>query len=259
MEKQAKKQKFIGFGKIFTITFCAVVIGITFTLADLFSSLITVGGFTFTNSDISIPKFTLFAICTAKTTSNATANEHSVICKNKGGAGYIYILDSSFNIIASMYENEADAQKVASNLKDSGTTAEIITITISPVSFNSSLTTQEKTTLEEAINIFKTTYKQLYDLSISIDTGLINDVNAKLTINELSSKTQTTFNNFSTIFNSQVATSFINIKLKLNDLCSAVNKLINPSTSIPFTSQIKETYCKCIFLLQDLSANINNL
>ena len=257
MENQAKKRKFVNIGKIFTLVFCAVALGLTFTLADLFSSLITVGGFTFTNSDISIPKYTLYAVCTASASTNSSAEQQSSLCKSQGGAGYIYLTNNSFNIVASMYENEADAEKVVSNLKENNIDSNILNIEIPSISFNSSLTTQEKTTLEESITIFKTCYKKLYDLSISLDTGVMNEVNIKLSINQLSSDIKAVCNNFNTVFDSQINNKLLNIKLKLDELYNKMDSLINYTTSLPLTSQIKNTYCCSIFLLKELASALS--
>jgi hypothetical protein len=47
-----KKNKKISVGKLFTIITTLTLVCLSFSMADLFSSLITVGGFSFTNNDI---------------------------------------------------------------------------------------------------------------------------------------------------------------------------------------------------------------
>ena len=91
-----KKNKTISFSKIITI----------------FSIIITVGGFTFTNNDIIFNKYNVYAISLASTDTNALAKQHSNSVKEQGGAGYIYLTNSKYHIVASIYENEADALKV---------------------------------------------------------------------------------------------------------------------------------------------------
>ena len=201
-------------------------------------------------------KYTLYAVSTAKSQSNISATEQSNLCKAKGGAGYTYISDNYFYIIASIYENKADAEKVVQNIKES-TSAEIVTIEISPFSLNSNLSNEEKSALENSITIFKTSYKELYDISISLDTAVMSEVNARLSLNQLNSKITTTLSNFNTMFNEQMTSELLTIKLKLNNLLSSTDKLVNPDPSIPLTSQIKYTYCDAIFLLKDLSQNIS--
>ncbi len=257
MLMKTKKQRFKNLGKIFSLLFCVVAIGLTLTLADFFSSLITVGGFTFTNSDITISKYNLYAVSTASATTTAMSEQLADTCKKQGGAGYIYISDNSYYVLASMYENKADAEKVISNLKESNVSANLIEIEIKPISFANSLESQEKTALENAVNIFKTCYKKLYDISISLDTGVINEVNARLAINELASEIKTTSNNFNTLFDSKLSSNILNIKLKHTELLEVIDKIINPTASIPYTSQIKNSYCSAIFLLKDLASNLS--
>ncbi len=250
--KTKNKKKIISFSKILTIIFCTLAIGLTFSLADLFSSLITVGGFTFTSSDISIAKYTTYAVCTKSATTQASATEYANLTKQQGGAGYLYLANDCYNVVASIYENRPDAEKVVSNLKENNITSFIVQIDIPAISLNSNLTEQEKTTLENSINIFKNTYKQLYDISISLDTAIITEVNAKLTINKLGSDVLSQINNFNTIFGNTYNVEFLNIKTKLNKLSENINELI--STSVPpLTSHIKYTYCSALFLLKDLA------
>ena len=227
------------------------------TLADFFSSLITVGGFSFTNSDISMSKYTTYAISTASVVTNASAKEEANICKNRGGAGYVYMADDKFYIIAGIYENEADAKKVAETLKTSNITSTIIQIDIPLISLKSSLSPQEKSTLENSITIFKTTYKKLYDISVSLDTSVISEVNARLAINELGSEISTATHNFNTMFNSQMNSELVNVKIKLNDLLSEIDQLISSSYT-PFTSHIKNAYCSSLFLLKSLAESLAN-
>lgn len=251
METQNKK-RLINFSKIATIIFCTLAVGLTFSLADLFSSLITVGGFTFTSSDISLTKYTTYAVCTKSATTQSSANEAASLTKQQGGAGYIYLSDNSFNIIASIYENKSDAEKVVSNLKENNVGSFIMQIDIPAISLNSNLSEQEKTTLENSIGVFKNTYKKLYDIAISLDTAIITEVNAKLSINKLGSDVLSEINNFNTIFGNSYTTEFLKIKTNLTKLSENINELI--STSVPpLTSHIKYAYCTAIFLLKDLA------
>ena len=255
-ESQPKKIKKVS--KIFTMCVAIIAICLTLSMADLFSSLITVGGFTFTSSDISLSKYNLYAVYTNSTESKVQADEYSATCKAQGGAGYIYLNDSKFFIIASIYENESDAAKVLENIKTNNSSASITGISIPQIYFSSNLSGDEKTTLENALNIFKTTYKKLYDISVSLDTSLINEVNARLEINQIGSNITTISSNFTTIFNNQMTNNFLNIKLKLNDLLTCIDNLINASSNFPFTSLIKNAYCECLFLYKSLAENLIN-
>lgn len=257
MKTNIKSNKLNKLTKFFTIITAIVLICLSVTMADLFSSLITVGGFTFTNNDITLNKYNIYAICTVSTETKAIADERSVSNKNQGGAGFIYMHNSKFYVIASIYENESDAIKVKDNLKESNQNVEILNIQIPSITLSSSLESEEKTTLENSLTIFKTTYKELYDISISLDTGVINEVNARLKVNELGSKINTISTNFTTLFNNQMSNNFLIIKLKLKELTQTIDSLINSSTSFPYTSKLKETYSKTIELYQTMANSLN--
>lgn len=256
MKTQIKTRKMHFLSKFFTIFTAVVVICLTLNLADLFSSLITVGGFTFTNNDIVLSKYNLYAVCTNSAETQVQATEHANICQIQGGAGYNYMYDSKYYTIASIYENESDANKVLQNLKKTIQTACIVQIYINPISLSSNLSSEERTNLENALNIFKNTYKELYDISVSLDTSVTNEVNAKLQINALGSKISTISTNFTTLFNTQMTNNFLTIKLKLAELSSNLNELISSSSSQPFSSQIKSTYAKAVFTYKSLAESL---
>ena len=244
------------FGKFFAICFSIVALLLTITMADLFSSLITVGGFTFTNSNISLNKFTLYAVYTNTSTSSSSAQEQSNICKSGGGAGYIYMDKTNFYVIASIYESEEDAKKVLTNIKATHTNANVLELVVMPIELSSNLENKERSTLEEAINIFKNTYKKLYDISVSLDTSVINDVNAKFSINELGSTISKINSNFLTLFSGETSSDLLAIKASLSELAECLNELINDYNTSYYSSKIKETYCKTILIYKNLAENL---
>ena len=238
--------------KIFTVAMSIIIICLTLTLADLFSSLITVGGFSFSENNISIPKYTLYAVCLSKHESKVVAEEEAAECKKQGGAGYVY-LGNNFFVIASLYENKSDAEKVKNQLTEFSNTSSIEEIIINPITISSTLSSDEHNCIENGLLIFKQTFQKLYDLSVSIDTAVINEINARLEINEIGSKINTIQNNFSILFKDNVTTQIIAIKQKISQLALKINELVNCSTQTPLTSHIKNAYCETIFLYQSLA------
>ncbi len=256
MLMKKNKNKKVSFGKIFTLVFSLVVVGLSITLADLFSSLITVGGFSFTHEDVTFNKYAVYAVCTSSHPTDITAKENATLCKNQGGAGYIYLKDNSYYIIASIYENEEDAKKVKENLKNSKPNAEIIKIEIPAISINNNLEASEKDVLVKSVNIFKDTYKKLYDISVSLDTSVISEVNAKLSINSIGGDISKLQNNFNTMFNLNMSSNLITIKLKLKELCDLIKTLIDGNITTPLSSSIKYCYSAVIFKYWELAEEL---
>lgn len=254
--KKKKNNKKFSFGKIFTLIFSLVIVGLSITLADLFSSLITVGGFSFTNEDITFNKYTVYAVCTSSHPTDLTAKENATLCQNQGGAGYIYLKDNSYYIIASIYENEEDAKKVKDNLKSTKPNIEILKIDIPSISINNNLETSEKDILVKSVNVFKDTFKKLYDISVSLDTSVISEVNAKLSINSIGGEISKLQNNFNTMFISNMSSNLVTIKLKLEELCTSIKNLIDGNVATPISSSVKYCYSDIIFKYLELAEQL---
>ena len=256
--KQTKNTKSKSFFKrLFTTSFIIVTICLMVSLADLFSSLITVGGFTFVSDEINVSKYTLYAVCTSNHSSELSAKEQANVCSSLGGAGYVWRTDNAYYVIASIYENKSDAEKVMENIIDSKPQTVIKEIIIPAISISNNLSAQEKSTLTESIGIFKSAYKVLYDISISLDTSLISEVNAKLAVNEIGSNITTTIGNFNTIFPNATAQHLKLTKNALDELSKTITALIDNTTYSPYTSKIKNTYTKVIFIYNQLAKGIN--
>ena len=240
--------------KIFTGITVIVTVALMISIADLFSSLITVGGFTFVSDDVSISKVEMYAVCISNHKTLIQAQDNANVCISLGGAGYIYT-DDEYYVVASIYENEADAKKVKESLVVTKPTTTIKNIEIKSVTFSGNLSSQEKSTITNTLGIFKTTYKKLYDISVSLDTGVIQEINARLSVNELASSVNEIKDNFNTVFNSTQTKNLITIKNAVDKLSTALNSLINNS-KVPYTSYIKYAYCESIMIYKGLCENI---
>lgn len=245
------------FNKIFLSIFCTTTFALMITLADLFSGLITVGGYSFAGESINLSEYSVFAVCTSSHETKLMADELSENIKLQGGAGYVYMSKQSYYVVAGIYENEADATKVKQNLIASKPQTEVIKITSQAISISNNLEQEKKGSLLECLNVFKQTYKKLYDISISLDTAVINEVNARLQINETASNASTILGNYTTLFANNMSSQLLKIKLAVEELCSSLNSLMQVSSLFPFTSLVKETYCKVIMQYNQLASNLN--
>lgn len=235
---------------LISVTFCLMI-----SLADLFSSLITVGGFSFVSDDITFSKYQTYAVCTSSYQTKIQAQENSNNIQMQGGAGYIWENENEYVLIASVYENEPDAKKVLENILDNKPQAKIETITTPHISISSNLTTQEKETFIKTIEVFKTVYKKLYDISVSLDTSVIKEINARLQINELASDVNTIISNFDTVFPNQSSGNFLATKNAIDTLNVNMQNLIEDNYN-PYTAKIKYTYTATIFLYKQLGESL---
>lgn len=244
--------------KFFSIFFMIISFALCISLAGVFSSLITVGGFSnITSGDAKSSGFVVYAVSLYKTQTKAQAREMSEVTMRKNGAGYIYQDDEAFYVFASCYENKADAEKVVSNLKENEVSSSIKDLQFNEILLKSKMTEQEKTVLIKALSSFKNLYKKLYDLSVSIDTKLLTEIQAKVLLNDIISEQSKVQTNFETIFNSKLTSTLLEIKLSLSNISNILNNLAEfSSLDIPYTSQVKNTYFQVLFEYNSLSSKI---
>ncbi len=244
--------------RFFSIFFMLISFALCVSLAGVFSSLITVGGFSnITSGDAKSSAFVVYAVSLYKTQTKAQAREMSEVAMHKNGAGYIFQDDEAFYVLASCYENKSDAEKVVANLKENGVASSIKDLNFDEILVKSKMTEQEKTVLIKALSSFKALYKKLYDLSVSIDTKLLTEIQSKVLLNDIISEQNRIQTNFETIFNSKLTSTLLEIKLSLSNTKNILNNLADfSSIDIPYTSQVKNTYFQVLFEYKSLSSKI---
>lgn len=230
--------------RIFTGIMFAICVLMCISFAELFSSLITVGGIkTNSNSDIKQQQFYLYAISLHKTDTKISAKEKAELVKKQNAGGYIWQTNEYFYVFASCYENESDATKVKTTLDNGGNTCEIIKLCFEEIEFSLNLENQEKTALTNAVCSYKNMYKKLYDLSVSIDTNLYTEVQAKVLLSDIISSFSKIKTNFETLFNPKLTSDILALKLSLTNIESILSSLSDFSSSlIPYSAQVKYAY-----------------
>ena len=245
--------------KFYSFIIVALTFAITFVMADLFSSILTVGNFAFLPTQgIKSNKYTLYCLALYKTATIGEANTQVQEIKLRGGAGYVYSANGMYYILASGYENKNDATKVQENLEVNQTTSEIIEMQIGEITVDMSLNGNEKTAMTNAINSFKTTYKNLYDISVSLDTGVKNLAESKLLITSELESLSAIKTSFDSSFVSKLTSEVFKIKLKLAEMVLLLQQLTENGADqkVLYSSYVKETYLKCVVLNKDLSKEL---
>ena len=244
--------------KISVIFILVLCFALCISFAELFSSLIAVGGFSaISNSDIKQNEFCVYAVYAYKTETKATALNMSEIVMKKNGAGFIEQDDNAYYVYLAAYENENDAKKVQENLKDSEQTSEIKKISFPEISFKAQTSSQEKTALNSAVCSYLNMYKKLYDLSVSVDTNLYTELEAKNLLKDIVNEFEKIKSNFENNFNSKLTSSILSLKLSLNNVSEILKNLSEySSTTIPYSAKIKNCYFEILFEYLNLKNNI---
>ncbi len=225
--------------------------GLCLSCSWFFSSAILSANFSTTASKASFEKQTLYAICTNKSHDPTQLDDAKATLQSQGGAGFVFEKDGQFLLLASLYQNQSDAEKVKTNLVASGTNCSVEKLTISAKSISGNFTNQQKDILSQCLKINLQTFKDLYDVAISLDTKVFDKPSAKLECNNIFAKLISVKTNFETFFEKDLSkTSFKEIKSALERTESCLSKLIGENfenAGQTFSSLIKLTYFKILF------------
>ena len=201
-------------------------------------------------STVSLEKQIVYAISMHSTSSKAELKTQKNTLQAQNGAGYVYEREGCCYLLASIYENINDAELVKNNLKTSGVESEIISIELSSIKIEGNFSAEEKTILTNCLKANLTTFKDLYDIAVSLDTSVFDETKAKLECNQVFSNIVSVKSNFETVFKSQASNQSIkNIQDYLNNIYNYLSNLISENYETQaqtFSSLIKSTYCNIL-------------
>lgn len=201
------------------------------------------------SSVVSCDDQTVYAISMTSGTTEAELSSSKQELQTQNGAGYIYEKDDKFYLIASIYENFNDAELVKNNLQTSGVKTEILTIVLEKSMVEGNFSADEKTILTNCLKSKIETFKNLYDVAISLDTNVFDKTKAKLECNTIYSENVSTKANFDTFFKQSNNTSIQSLQSTLTATNNCLSNLISENydtTTQTFSSLIKQTYCKIL-------------
>lgn len=162
--------------------------------------------------------------------------------QKKNCAGYIYEEDGTFHIIASIYDNKNDAELVKNRLILDGFDAKILNYSENSHTFEGNFSQKESEVLKDCLQAKNNIYKSLYDISVSLDTNLYDELTAKFNVNEVYSKFLTTKGNFETLFKDK--SSFKGIREEFNLIKDELENLSKVETN--FSQSVKLAYCNIV-------------
>lgn len=194
-----------------------------------------------TVSEIKSNSFDLYMLSLGK---SQVKSETQSLCddfQKIGAGGYIWENEGYFHIISSAYLNKNDAILVQNSIKNKGIDSQLLTIHFSSIVLNGSFTEDEGKVLSKAVNIFEEYYHSLYDVAISFDTSVYNEISARLAVNNCHSTLSSTIANFETVFPSR---SLSPIKELYEALQNALSSSKTLCSGLPITST--QTYSSLI-------------
>ncbi|MBQ8792374.1 MAG: hypothetical protein IJZ62_02015 [Clostridia bacterium] len=168
-------------------------------IANLLSSLIIpVQG---VSESVSANSFEMYLISLSKSQVESEAKAHACDFQKIGAGGYIWEHEGYYHIITSGYLNKADAELVQNSIKlNQNLDSQLLTITFDSYTIYGSYTSEESKVIGQLLSACLNFYSSIYDIAISLDTGVYNEISAKLAVNSSHNTFATTLANFNTIF-----------------------------------------------------------
>ena len=238
------------FQKIFAIFTLVISFALCLSLADLFSSLITVGTF---NNEVSATKntaYSAFAISLYNSSLKSSASEFAISVQKNGGAGYVWEEGGTHYVIASVYLEKNDAELVKENIKSDSVTPEVLKLDFPEIQLENSYDSNQIVLVNSLLDACKSAYQKLYDVSISLDTGLITETEAKLEIGAEASNKSKLLSDFAALFPSNLSNDLLLLKINCADIVQLLEELVHyvPSNLQTLSSKIKYNYTKILDL-----------
>ena len=201
-----------------------------------------------------VPSFSIYFLSVNSCVSENEAHSLAEDLFAEDFAGFVWQNNDKFEIIVSAYKNENDATLVKNKLKSEGFNVEIFVDSFPEFNITSTYSDSEQKILLEALTSFSQTFDNLYDISISLDNNLINEISAKLELNRAITNFNKTKSDFDTVFFQN--DDFLNtISSHLFQCQQTLNNLTNDerlSSKQTFSSLIKYKYTDILSINKNL-------
>ena len=201
---------------------------------------------------ISSNEFEIYMLSLSKSKVENEAKSIAEDYRKIGAGGFIWAKEEYFYVVSSAYANKNDAELVQNSIKiNQNIESEIFSVKFEATTINGSFTGEEKKVIQKALNCFQTFYLSTYDIAISLDTGVYNDISAKLAVNSSGNELASTYANFNTLFPASPTSPYN----ELNKLCESAVKIsqklssgerISPNQT--YSSLIKYRYLEILDL-----------
>lgn len=237
---------------IFSVVTAFAVAGLT--LATIISNLLykPASGNT---SGVSSQSIEIHFISLNKSQVENSASALAADYREIGAGGYIWKIEEYYHIFSSGFENKNDAVLVQSNLESSNISSEIISIKFDGTVINGTFEAEEKKVLTKTLNCFISAYKSLYDIAISLDTAVYNEISARLAVNSVHASLASTKADFDILFKTTEipAIKILSAALKKAEACTTSlcsGKILTRNQT--YSSLIKYRYIELIDIYQNL-------
>lgn len=202
--------------------------------------------------------FELYMISLSKSQVKSEAETLAKDYQQIGAGGYIWQIDEYYHVISSAYSNKNDAVLVQNSVKNKGIESELVKVSFPSIEIKGDFSESESKILNKSLSCFQSYYLSLYDISISYDTLVYNEISARLAINNAHSTLSSTLADFETIFADaceiEPLNSFHNL---LENALSSSKSLCSAIPLFPeqtYSSLIKYRYLEILYLYKNFNS-----
>lgn len=173
-----------------------------------------------------------------------------------GAGGFVWKNENYYHVISSAYSNKNDAILVQNSIKtNQNLDSEIITISFESKEIIGNFSSEETKVLTKALNCFQEYYLSIYDIAISLDTSVYNEISARLAVNNIHNNLATTIANFETIYKDNYVG---NIKIlhdalkKASQTSQALCSGLTINTNQTYSSLLKYRYLEMLNIFYNI-------
>ncbi len=207
------------------------------------------------------PEFEVYFIALNKSQIKKDAEALACDAQKIGAGGFVWGTQEYYYVLSSGFENKNDATLVQNNLSSThGISSEIVNIKFDGFTLEGDFSTEETKVLERALNIYQTAYRSLYDIAISVDTGVYNEISARLAVNSAHANFASVKADYDTLFQSNNSSALKTLSTYLDKgvktcekLCSALP--VNEGQT--YASLIKYRYIELLSMYNSLAQEFN--
>ena len=204
------------------------------------------------SDSVSSSAFDLHLISLSKSQVKAESRERAKDFQVLGAGGFIWQHEGYYHVISSAYLSKNDATLVQNSIKlNHNLDSELITLNFTTHTIFGNFESEEVKVLNNMLNACLNYYSSVYDVAISLDTGVYSETNAKLAINSTQTSLATTIANFNTLFSSPLPENLSPLKNMIDQVFQIGQKLCiadKENDEQTYSSVIKYRYLEILNL-----------
>lgn len=211
------------------------------------------------SDEVTVPEVEIHMLSLSKSKVEKEAKSIAPDYQEIGAGGFIWKKGEYFHVISSAYLNKNDAELVRNSIKlNQNIDSEIFTIKFPAFSIKGSFTGDEKKVVTKALLSAQSFYTSIYDIAVSIDTGVLSEISAKLSVNNTINNISTTYANFETLYPNAITNPMKELSAYLKSLLKITQQLASDeriSTAQTYSSHLKYRYLEVLNAYYDYIAS----